>query len=519
MYRPVTRSEIADALDHIRNLYRQIEPSNEQERRASKRRETGIKDLLSNLPRTKEHPTLNMVDEVAKMTWLTNEGAHHLFGYNLPRIREYDLRLNGGRTHLIDSYPFERDRPIDLPLEFASEEIFRADGMLGEMVTKWQSGIPMRVLEEAGWLRPRTLFVHVGTEDSLGSSLPPGSLALVNPIEKDEEFHPNPRAIYLLQFGNGYCCSRCVISRGKLQLLALERTYLGAQNFDYPGSVRIAGRVQMFALKLPLPDYPSRYALSPCRGCADLILPTEQLTRNILFATERKRFKRTKQEEQFLREALGTVFGSIPSPRTERRYRAFTPSEPHVDSLIYLTMTNYARYTDSLRTGGSFLSDKGRFSLETLLNARQWADVVAATPAVRQPQPSKAWEAYRRELVEWAPFLSAHYPELRLWSQRALRLANGYAMHGLDPAIGPGSWLVLEKPPAVPDVHTEQRRTGWSRPIYVLRRGVETICGYLERDGSEYALRSSAYGYGSKTTLIGDEFKNLWRAGCVLVPV
>src|ERR1035441_4384596 len=135
------------------------------------------------------------------MARLTTEGAHRLFGYNLAKIREYDLQLNGGRTHIVESYPFERDRLIDLPLEFASEETFGFSGMLGDMVTKWQTGIPMRVLEEAGWLRPGIFFVHIGTEDSLGSSLPPGSQALVEPIAEDEEFHPNPRAIYLLQIG------------------------------------------------------------------------------------------------------------------------------------------------------------------------------------------------------------------------------------------------------------------------------------------------------------------------------
>jgi len=218
VYRPVTRGEIADALVHMRDLYRQIKPSDEREYRASERREVGIKTLLSNLSRTKDHPTLHMIDEVADMARLTIEGAHRLFGYNLADIRRYDLELNGGRTHIIESYAFDRDRLIDLPLEFVTEEISGFGGMLGDMVTQWQTDIPIRVLEEAGWLRPGTFFVHVGTEDSLGSSLPPGSLALVEPIDDDDKLYPSPRAIYLLQFGNGYRCSRCVVSRGKLQL-------------------------------------------------------------------------------------------------------------------------------------------------------------------------------------------------------------------------------------------------------------------------------------------------------------
>jgi hypothetical protein len=520
VYRPVTRGEIADALIHIRDLYRQIKPSDEREYRASERREVGIKNLLSNLPRTKEHPTLNTVDEVGDMAWLTTEGAHRLFGYDLARIREYDLRLNGGRTHLVESYAFARDRLIDLPLEFASEEISGFSGMLGDMVTKWQTNIPIRVLEEASWLRPGTFLVHIGTEDSLGSSLPPGSLALVEPIDDDEKLHPSPRAIYLLQFGNGYRCSRCVVSRGKLQLLTSERAYLGLQNFDYPGAVRIAGRVRVFALKLPLPEYSSRYSFPLCSNCADLILPMEQRTRNALFSTEHKRFRRTKDEENLVREVFRAVLGSSPSGRTERRYREFTPSEPHVDSLIYFTVTNFARYTDSLRTGGSLITDAGRFSLETLLNARQWADVLAAaTPEVRLPQPVKAWEAYRKEFVDSAPLLSLKFPELRLWSDRALRLANGSAIQGLDPTISPASWMFLENDLAIPDFQSAQRKTGWSRPIYVLRRGLETICGYLEKDGDGYALLSSAYGYGSKITFGKGELKDLRRVGCVLVPV
>jgi hypothetical protein len=245
----------------------------------------------------------------------------------------------------------------------------------------------------------------------------------------------------------------------------------------------------------------------------------EQLTRNVLFATGHKRFKRTRKEEQLVRDAFREVFGSSPSQRTERRYRAFTPSEPHVDSLIYFTVADFARYTDALRTGGSLVTDTGRFSLETLLNARQWADVLATTPEVRLPQPVKAWEAYRRELLEWAPFLSVKFPELRLWSDRALRLANGCAIQGLDPAIAPDSWMFLEKTSTIPDLQSEQKKTGWSRPIYVLRRGLETICGYIERDGAGYALLSSAYGCGSKTPFGKGELKDLWRAGCVLIPV
>lgn len=105
MYKPVPRSEITGALMHIRDVLRRIRPSNEHALRMHERRETTIKDLLSNLPRTNQHPTLKMVMEIAETCCLTLEGAHRLFGYNLGKIREYDLRLNGGRTHIFESSP------------------------------------------------------------------------------------------------------------------------------------------------------------------------------------------------------------------------------------------------------------------------------------------------------------------------------------------------------------------------------------------------------------------------------
>ena len=471
MYRPVTRSDILDALVHIRNLYRELKPADERAYLAYERRELALKNLLSNLPRTKEHPTLRTVLEIADTFSLTIEGAHRLFGYDLARVSEYDLRLNRGRTHIIESYGFDRDQLVDLPLELAPRQAFGANKMLNDLVTEWQTKVPIRVLEEPGWRQPGTFYVHIGTEDSLGSSVPPGALALVEPINKNERSLPNPRAIYLLQFSNGYRCSRCVVSRGRLQLLTSERAYLGPQEFSYPGAVRIAGRVRLFALGLPVPEYPTGRSLPLCPNCASLVLPWEHRSRGDLLAAKHKRFRRSKEEEALVREHLRAVLDSGPSSRTERRYRKATQSEPHVNSLLHLTIANLARYTDSIQTGGFAITDTGRFSLETLLGTRHWSDMLTAGPEAHLPRPTSVWEAYRKEFVEWPPLLSLKFPQLSLSGDRVVRLAEGNAIQGLEPAIGPGSWMLLENAPAVPDTREDQRKTGWSRPIYVLRRG------------------------------------------------
>ena len=103
MYRPVPRGQIADTLSHLRDLFREIKPTNEREARAHERREVVTKNLLSNLLRLKEHPTLHAVLELSDIYSLTLDGAHRIFGYNLERFQEYDFRLNGGRTHIIES--------------------------------------------------------------------------------------------------------------------------------------------------------------------------------------------------------------------------------------------------------------------------------------------------------------------------------------------------------------------------------------------------------------------------------
>jgi hypothetical protein len=518
VYKPVSRSEIVEALVHIRDLHRRIKPSSERDLRAYERREVATRDLLSNLPRTSDHPTLKALLEVADICRLTLDGAHRLFGYNLQELREYDLRLNGGRTHIFESYPFERDLLVDLPSRFAPREAFRMDALLGDLVPEWQTDMPIRALEGEGWHQPGTFYVHVGTEDSLGSSIPSGALALVEPIGDDECLRPNPRKIYLLQFGNGYRCSHCVATRGKLRLFSSGKTYLGREEFIYPGSVRIAGRIRMFAISLPVPEYPSLHLLPPCQPCADLILPWEHRTRDRLFATEHKRFKRPKDEERFVRDFLKAELNAKLSSRSERRYRRPTSSQPHVNALIHLTIAHAARYTDSLRASGSLVLDKGRFSLESLLNARRLEDVSLMHRRPHLPTPSDVWEARRNEFVEWPPLLSIKFPQLRLWDGQVIRLADATVVSGLEPSIAPGSWMLLEKGASPTDIRSD-RKAGWSRPLYVLRRGLETFCGYLDKEGGTYALLSDTYGGGLKVSFRADELPSLSRVAGVAVPV
>lgn len=519
MYKPVPRSQIVNALVHLRGLFRQIKPSNERESRAHERREIATKNLLSNLPRTNEHPTLNAVLEIADIFSLTLDGAHQLFGYDLGELQDYDFRWNGGRTHIIESYVFKRDLLVDLPSKFGSRERFGFDAALRELVLDWQAKIPIRALEEEGWRQPGAFYVHVGTEDSLGSSLPPGALALVEPIGEGERLRPNARAIYLLQFGNGYRCSRCVVTRGKLILLVSARNYTGPQEFAYPGGVRIAGRIRFFALSLPIPDYPMLRPLPSSQPSAPLILPWEHTSMDRLFAAKKQRFRQSREERAGIREALETVFHSRLSGRTERRYRSPTPSMPHVDALIQLSVMSVARYTDSLRAHRSLPSDLRRFSLHSLLSASHLADVTALNRSAHLPMPADIWEDRRREFVEWPTLLSANFPQLRSWDERVIRLSRGIPINGLDPSLSPGSLMVLERMSGTPDTGGDARKAGWSRPLYVLRKGAETFCGYLERDSHQFALLHDTRKAERTISFRSEELPQLSRVAGVAVPV
>jgi hypothetical protein len=101
VYQRIPKNEIAERLAHLRDVYRGTTLSNQRERLAHEKREVITTNLLSNLTRTREHPTLRTVLDVAEIFSLTLDGAHRLFGYELDDIRIHDLQLNGGRPHIV----------------------------------------------------------------------------------------------------------------------------------------------------------------------------------------------------------------------------------------------------------------------------------------------------------------------------------------------------------------------------------------------------------------------------------
>lgn len=216
---------------------------------------------------------------------------------------------------------------------------------------------------------------------------------------------------------------------------------------------------------------------------------------------------------------MESIFHTKLSDRTERRYRRPTSSVPHVDALIRLTMTHLARYTDALRVQRPTLSDRGRYSLDTLLNTRHLADLSEISHKSHIPIPRERWMALRKEFVEWPMLLSLRFPQLRSLDERVVRLPGGSALQGIDPPISPGSLVLLEQIPRVPEIQNDSLKTGWSRRVYALRRGADLLCGYLDRNDNRYILLSGAQGAGEAISVHPDELGQLSYIAGVAVPV
>lgn len=508
MYRPVPRAEIAAALSHLRDLFRRARPLDERAQRAHERRELLVKNLLSNLPRTREHPTLASVLEIANAFALTLDGAHRLFGYRLDNMRRYDKLLNGSRTRIIEHYVYERDRMIELPSRLSAHNGAEQDIPVEHLVAEWRMPVPIRALDSADWSLPNSFYVQVGTEDSEGSPLPAGAIALVEPIGDAERSRPDPRAVYFLQLGNGYRCSRCVATGGKLLLLSPPRQYSRPQTFAYPAAVRIMGKIRFFALELPLHDARAGQTPTPQNQSASLVFPWEHDSMASLFATERRRFRRGQQDRLHAQQVLSSALLSSLTARTERRYRHRTQSQPHVTTLMHLALLNMSRYSDALRVEGLLPDDRVRFSLQTLLRAGSLEELGFAQPSIAPPKPVDQWTVLRDQYGEWPSLLSLRYPSLHTSpALESVQLTHELSIEEVDLVITKGSFVTLQKanPPAFDPEVPEKR--GWHRPLYAFWKQTRLLCGHLVKDANGLFLLSRTGG-NTITTPIDTETRS-----------
>jgi hypothetical protein len=310
MYEHVPVERVIDNVWHIYGLYRDAVPylkGSADEKHATM---VFLRGLINNLRSEKSRPSPRALIELFRRVPITTGGSFRLAGYKLERMRAADFLLNGHRTRIIESYPFYLDRAVDLPGMLAEKDIFERNAFVSELVLSWQREVPIRVLQRPDWHRGETFHVQIGLEDSLGlSGIPPGSILPVEPVSPEEKASPDPKAVYCLQFGNGYRCCGCAVFQGKLVLLPHSGRYAGPYEFLYPQEVRIAGRARGFAVSL-LPHRRRWPELSPARTSAPLVLPWEQPSFHDLLRTKRTRFGLTENDLDRANEVFESLLGT-----------------------------------------------------------------------------------------------------------------------------------------------------------------------------------------------------------------
>ena len=345
-------------------------------------------DLLTNLRQFGSTPTPRQLQALKLHLSLTIGGAFKLFGYSLDGMRGIEGRLNGGRTRFIESYPFYRDRPVDLPGLLGHHDAFQSSAFLSDLVVRWQKGIPIRAIRGPHWQKGGFFYAQLGSNDTRSMpKVPRGSHIAIRPIGELERQNPNPERMYFLQLGDGYLCCSCAVRQHKLSIFIDDRDYAGPHEFLYPGEVRIVGRVASFGVRLPLAE-PSFTMPHRTYKPAPLILPWEHPSLRNLISAERQRFGIGEAHLTRASEILESRLGASLSVRTVRRYKQEQERMPRTAVLIGLALIHSLRFTDVLRTLNLWTDETQYHSLRALMSAKTFDDLPLGYPRCPPPGPS-----------------------------------------------------------------------------------------------------------------------------------
>jgi hypothetical protein len=486
MYDPIFSKQATDVLSRLFALIRKA-PRDVATR--LNRESAGLSpDLLSNIRRFGSTPTPHQLQALKLRLSLTIGGAFKLFGYKLDGMRSIEAFLNGGRTRFVESYPFHRDRPVDLPGTLGHDRTFHGTAFLSDLVVRWQKQIPIRAIRGLHWQKNGFLYAQLGSSDTLAMPrIPPGSHIAILPIGEQERQNPNPMRMYFLQNGSGYLCCGCTVRQRRLLLITEDHNYAGPHEFFYPGEVRIVGRVTSFGVRLPL-AVPSFALPQRTHRPAPLILPWEHRSLPELISAERHRFGITEAHLARASQILESLLGASVSARTLRRYEQENERVPRTAVLICLALIHSLRLTDVLRILNLWTDESQHYSLNALMSATTFDDLPTGFPPAEPPDPVTRWQPLLDEWGEWPTLLSMAMPNLGEWGHRTIRINQSVWFKGLDPLLVPHSVVVLDELKVSPPLHTESQKQSWARAIFALRHEDRTFCGYLEASGANLVL-------------------------------
>jgi hypothetical protein len=502
VYEYTSAQQVIDRVSHIYALYRnsvQIEAQDSKERLAQL---SLFRDLIDNVKHQHSRLSPRTLRQLSHCASLTVGGTFLLVGYHLDRMRDTEFMLNGHRTRIIESYPFYRDRMIDLPSVLSKDNVWANSALVSDIVREWQMDLPIRTIQDQNWQKRDNFYVQIGGEDNPAlSGLPSGAIVLIQPVTQEERANPDPDAIYLLQFGNGYLCSCCAVSRGMLTLLPRDGKYEASCDFLYPQQVRIAGRARGFAAQVP-PPITNRQEAHSAHIAAPLILPWEHASLGALLHTERLRLGRTARDLDNINDILQARMASSLTGRTLRRYEHRSQNVPHTDTILALALFCAARFSDVLRLLGFRFNESNSYSLARFLEAQSLKELHEKLRFATTPEPRAQWRLLCADWGEWPSLLSIRVPRISELQHRLLRIHQNETFDGLDPLIRTGTIGLLEEMNNLPELGGERDKEGWERPIYAIRHKGEIVCGYLDRDDQHVVLVPHPRSHGRRISLL-----------------
>lgn len=493
MYKPASTRVMLDQLEHVRSLYRGLQPASNADWQTQRERERFGKYLARNIRVGRHQPTVRTILEMKRHFGMSMEAAYLFFGFRLQEIQTLDFRLNGMRTRYIESYRFQRDRRIDLPLRL-EERAFLRPALMREAVTSWQHGVSVRQLERAEWFPHRVRYAQIGFEDSLTSPLPAGAIVSVESVLKEEIHSPDPRGIYMLQFGNGYRCCGYTLKGQRLVLLPYRAYGTLPLEFVLDKDVRVIGRINSFALRLArrrlhgqLHDLPMTHKSAP------LVDPWTHPSLRRLFAAGEARLYRPHAYWRKVLPTLEAELGVHVSERTIRRYCEGEETEartlPLAGHLIGLALRFGPSFSDVLRVVFQSVDfDEGLYSLEELLRVDNLGELEEADSFIEPPYPEQVWLQLFGELGRWSPLVPGWFPALSSLQSRVLRIHAGEHFQGIAPLLSTGSWLLLNQDSEWIEDIPDDDEIGWNKRLYVLRKGNHVFCGHLRHDDGRWYL-------------------------------
>jgi hypothetical protein len=112
-------------------------------------------------------------------------------------------------------------------------------------------------------------------------------------------------------------------------------------------------------------------------------------------------------------------------------------------------------------------------------------------------------------LGDYGALFALKFPKPSLCADQVIRIGDDTEIGSIEPRIRAGSWLALDPMPLKQDVLHQSTNRGWAQPLYALRRGVDTMLGHLDWDGTKLASLTQHASRNESVHCAQDEIQNL----------